>query len=407
MSKRHRTLKPLPHGGLFAAIAAALIAAGAARAADDGAKPVDTFNYVLGTQTIGAKYQFTEKARLVETAEAIRAMGSNLIKFSMSRRRGQRDGQPKPERINSLTDLAAKDPSIRKILDMPFAHYHIWAYCFGSGRWNDGLSSAEVFAEYREMHALAQHLLKTYSGTGKTFLLGHWEGDWHLHANYDAKKDPPAVRIRSMIDWLNIRQKAVDDAKRDTKHRDVELYHYTEVNLVRKAIAGGKCLTNSVLPHTNVDFVSYSCYDTINAARGNVRAPLHAALNYIESKLPAKPGIDGKRVFIGEYGFPLQTAGTPQKQDAWARDTARAALQWGCPYVLYWQMYCNEIKDGKHRGFWLIDDKGREQPFYFTLQRFYGKAGAFVASFRKANGRPPTREEFIKRAAAVLVDPKE
>ena len=30
--------------------------------------PIDTFNYILGTQTIGVKYQFTEATRLVETA---------------------------------------------------------------------------------------------------------------------------------------------------------------------------------------------------------------------------------------------------------------------------------------------------------------------------------------------------
>jgi hypothetical protein len=66
-----------------------------------------------------------------------------------------------------------------------------------------------------------------------------------------------------MIEWLNVRQKAIDDAKRDTKHSDVNLFHYTEANLVQKGMKGGKCLVNDVLPHTSVDYVSYSSYDTI------------------------------------------------------------------------------------------------------------------------------------------------
>ena len=95
---------------------------------------------------------------------------------------------------------------------------------------------------------------------------------------------------------------------------------------------------NDVLPHTAVDYVSYSCYETINSHIGNVSKPLHDALNFIESKLPPKVDIHGKRVFIGEYGFSLEHTKTPQKQDLYARDVCRAALEWGCPFVLYWEM---------------------------------------------------------------------
>jgi hypothetical protein len=89
------------------------------------------------------------------------------------------------------------------------------------------------------MHVTAGKYQLT-SGTGKTFLLGHWEGDWYL--TRDAQDEPTPTKIRGMIDWLNIRQKAVDDAKRDTRHSDVHLFHYTEANLVQKGMKGGKCL---------------------------------------------------------------------------------------------------------------------------------------------------------------------
>jgi len=362
---------------------------------------IDTFNYVLGTQTIGIKYKFTEKTGLVETAERIHEMGSNILKFSMSRRSMEDHySLPKHSDIRSLVDLAEKEPSVRAVLDMPFAYYHIWIYSFAHNNtaWLDGLSEKERDEEYEEIYNLAKYLLRVYSDTGKTFLLGHWEGDWYLHPNYNPKQNPTPKAIRSMIEWLNIRQKAIDDAKRDTIHSGVNLYHYTEVNLVQKGMKGGKCMVNDVLPHTKVDYVSYSSYDTINPHMGQAGKALHDALDYIESRLPPKAGIQGKRVFIGEYGFPLELTKTPQKQDIYCRDVCRAALEWGCPFVLYWEIYCNENPKGKHRGFWLIDDKNRKQPFYYTLQSYYKDMKRIVVEFRKEHGRLPTNNEFQKKA---------
>src|SRR6185503_7792894 len=259
-------------------------------------------------------------------------------------------------------------------------------------------SEKERNEEYEEIHAFAKYLLEVYSGTGKTFLLGHWEGDWHLINSYNPNEVPAPTKIQGMIAWLNVRQKAIDDAKRDTKSSDVNLYHYTEVNLVQKGMKGGKCLVNDVLPHTAVDYVSYSCYETIYPHMGNVSKPLHDALDYIESKLPPKVGIQGKRVFIGEYGFSLEHTKTPQKQDLYARDVCRAALEWGCPFALYWEMYCNDNPEGRHRGFWLIDDKNRKQPFYYTLRSYYENMKRIAAEFKKEHGRLPTDNELRKKA---------
>ncbi|MEM9398657.1 MAG: hypothetical protein AAF984_00470 [Verrucomicrobiota bacterium] len=364
---------------------------------------IDTTNYVLGTQTIGVKYQFTEKTTLVETAERILAMGSNLLKFAMSERyKGKLYGLPPRDDIQSLTDLAHKEPSMKAVLDMPFAYYLIWVNTFAPVRWQDGFSKAERDATYGEIKALATYLLTTYQGTGKTFLLGHWEGDWLLHQGTDRTKDPTPEAIKGMIDWLNVRQEAIDDAKREVPVDGISLYHYTEVNLVAKGMKGGKCLVNDVLPHTTLDYVSYSSYDTTKPNKDNVREALQKALDYIESKLPSKPGFQGKRVFIGEYGLPLAAAGTPEKQDEFARDVCLSAVEWGCPFVLYWELYCNEKINGKHRGVWLIDDTNLEQPFYHTLSNYYTGMKRAVAAFKVKHGRNPTNEELRKKAIAVL-----
>ena len=95
--------------------------------AGDAAGP-NTFNYVIGTQTFSPAYQFTKQTRLVETAEAIRAMGSTAIKFELSPRYARPNGNvPHPmASVHSLTELARDEPSHRRVLDMPFTHFVLW-----------------------------------------------------------------------------------------------------------------------------------------------------------------------------------------------------------------------------------------------------------------------------------------
>lgn len=357
---------------------------------------IDTFNYAVGTQTFAALYQFSKEPRLVETAKVILDMGSNTIKFHMATDSAYWNAKEEPT-IGSLMELARDDAAHRQVLDMPFANYIIWAYPFCNVPFCQPLSDEDKTKEYKEMYEFASYLLKTYTGTFKTFYLGHWEGDWYLHENSDPNAYVPKPKTQGMIDWLNARQKAIDDAKRRTAHHDVQVYNYAEVNLVTNAIEGKRCMTNDVIPKTNVDFVSYSSYDTQDTPEG-----LKAALDYIESKLPAKPGIAGKRVFIGEYGFPKQTV-SPEVQDEKSRQVMRTGLDWGCPFVLYWQMYNNEVdKDGKQCGFWMIDDKNVKQPIYYTHQRFYAWARKYVADFTKREGRAPTFDEYRKAAVKWL-----
>lgn len=381
------------------------IAAGApAPAAGSPATPVpDASPYVLGTQTFGASYQFTTKPLLEETAQAILELGSNVIKFGMGANYAQAKGgnvrEPRAE-VHSLRDLAALEPTHKRVLELPFAHYLIWVYPFAEGWWKDGYAPDIAARQSKEIYDLTCHLLQTYSGTGKTFYLGHWEGDWHLRDGYDTRTDEgiTPTRIQGMVDWLNARQQAVEAARRDTPHTAVQVWNYVEVNLVRLAMEGRRSVTNDVLPKTNVDFVSYSSYDTQAEPQ-----TLTAALSYIESKLPPKAEITGKRVFIGEYGFP-QANHSPAEQDRLARQVQRAALAWGCPFALYWEIYNNEVdKDGRQRGFWLIDDKGAKQPAYETHQRFYEWARAYRAGVLQSRGRPASFDEF-RRAAVDWLD---
>ena len=359
---------------------------------------VDRFNYILGTQAIGGKYQFTSQDPLVESAEVIRDMGASCMKFDLRPKQKQYPG------AHSLVELARDEPSHRKVLDMPFANFQLWAEPFANTSWKQGFSKTHAELEYQEMYALVEHLLKTYSGTGKTFYLGHWEGDNLLRGSISKTADAQMTpeRVQGMIDWLTTRQRAVDDAKRDTPHQDVEVWHYTELNHPTISMREGRpSLVNQVLPKVPVDFVSYSAYDVTNEPKPE---KIKAVLSYIESQLMPKAGISGRRVFIGEYGYSVFHNGkphhSPQEQDRLSLITMQAALEWGCPFILYWELYNNELDpDGQQRGFWMIDDKGVKQPIYETHCLYYQWARRFVKGFTTRTGKPPAEAEF--RAAAA------
>lgn len=364
--------------------------------------PADQHNYVLGVQTISPSYRLTTLDSLTETARGIRDLGCTNIKLKLGSDYPKTyPGVAPVDDVRSLSDLITRVPAMRGVFDMPFRNYVLWMYPFSGGPWDHGLSVADAQAEYREVYSFARLLLTRYNGTGKRFYLGHWEGDWLLHAGYDPNREPAPDTVRGMIQWLNNRQKAVDDAKQAVPHHDVDVFVYTEVNLVQKAMQGGTTVTNSVLPKTNVDYVSYSCYDSQQGDGEVLRACLRKALDYIESRVPPKAGVPGKRVFIGEFGFPSASVG-PAKQAAQSVQVLRASLEWGCPFAFYWEFYNNEVKDGRQLGFWLIDDKGAKQPVYDAFAAYLKQSRAYVDKVARDTGKVPSDDTFRRYALGVL-----
>tara|TARA_R110002126_G_scaffold291762_1_gene457091 strand:- start:19021 stop:20301 length:1281 start_codon:yes stop_codon:yes gene_type:complete len=380
---------------------------------------INAFNYAIGTQTVGSKYKFTDETMLVETASEIKKMGSNLLKFSMHARYCTENyGLPKNDNITSLTKLATLEPSVKEVLDMDFKYYHIWTYAFSQNtpeptdkkddtaqiKFINGFSKTYDDALYKEIYEFTSHLLKTYNKSGKVFYLGNWEGDWHLRSDYDRTKPVNEKTLEGMIQWAKTRQKAIDDAKRDVIHNDVEVYHYIEVNLVRKAIEEqeAKVVANSIVNVVNPDFVSYSSYDATNPyqTEESLSEALTKSLDYLEAQLTPKKGLPkGKRVWIGEYGSPsIKYDDTMQNlRSIW---TIKASLKWGTPFILYWEMYNNEIKkETKEQvGYWLIDDKGKKQPIWHTHNQFYKESKTYLQDYIQTNGVVPEFDEFAKNA---------
>ncbi len=380
---------------------------------------IKSFNFALSTQTVGAKYKFTEETMLVETAKQIKAMGSNLLKFSMHPRYCTENyNLPKNDNITSLTKLATLEPSVKEVLDMGFKFYHIWVYGFSQyspepkGAKDDttqikfinGYPEQYQKALYNEIYEFSTYLLTKFSGSGKVFYLGNWEGDWHLRSDYDRTKPVNENTLKGMTKWAQIRQQAIDDAKRNVEHNDVEVYHYIEVNLVKKALNDphAKVVANSIVNVVNPDYVSYSSYDATNPYKNeeDLNKNLTWSLDYLESQLSPKDNLpDGKRVWIGEYGNPsMKYSDEDQnKRSIW---TIKTALEWGTPFILYWEMYNNEVKSntGEHVGYWLIDHQGHKQPIWHTHHNYYKESKSFLQRYYDKNKRMPSFDTYRKEA---------
>ncbi|HYG35149.1 MAG TPA: DUF2341 domain-containing protein [Clostridia bacterium] len=380
-----------------------LLLSGIAHAVTLSDPEVDNFNVRIGTQIFAPKYHFTTNSSLVEAADLMREMGSDVIKFYVSKNVSPY-GIKLPSSATSLTTLTRFEPSYRRVFDMPFRHYVLWAYCFSApsdAYWKNGISSGQAQSEYNEMYAFASYLLTTYNNSGKSFYLGHWEGDWYLLPNYDASVNPSTNTIRGMIDWLNIRQKAIDDAMQKVPHTNVAVYVYTEANRVRDAMVNGPAnnqrVINAVVPGvTNLDFVSWSSYDGMDLPTG----VLWATLNYMETRMPTNKAaaIQGRRVFIGEYGW----GGTrdSKAQEPVTRDYIRRLLPWSPRFILFWQMYDNE-----GRAYWLVDSNHVKTPCFYLHQNFANRARLISAQFKETNGRLPNDSEISTLTTPLLSAP--
>lgn len=365
------------------------------------------FSLSVGTQTIGGKYQFTDEPLLVETAKVIRGMGSDTLKITVSKWYPETYHIEERDDIQTALDLITREPSYRAVFDMPFRNTMFWLYPFADQytAFDTGsIPEEEAEGIYEEMYEVTEYLLKKYSGTGRHFWIGNWEGDWHLTKVYDFDVDASPTAIKGAIEWFRLREKAVADAIRETPHEEVYVHFYIEICQVQKAIEEERpAIVNEVLPHIKTDYVSWSSYDTTRRAgelggeRG--RRMVFEALDYIEAHLP-ESDIEGKRVFIGEYGYKHEWVRDPDIQEKYTAELIKWGLEWGCPFILYWQIYCNEFREdlGQHRGFWLINKEGTKLPVWHLHKNFLTKARAWVDAFQDEKGRMPTQEEYLSVA---------
>jgi len=343
---------------------------------------------IIGVTHVNGQYHLTDKDFLNEGADQILSLGSRVIKVWFDKPSDSYRFNSQWPGAGSMVETA-QSPYFRKLFDKPFTTYILMCFSMGrpGGYFRDGLTDEQRADEQKQFYALAKCLLTTYKGSGKTFVLQHWEGDWLIRGNFNKDVDPEPKAIQGMIDWLNARQAGVDQARQELGQtgpaRDgrahVRVYHAAEVNRVVASMEQGRPgLVNAVLPHTKLDLVSYSAWDS---ATEHFQDPnvLRRALDFIAANTPDSPDFGDRNVYIGEFGMPENEFSAGQIQKA-IPNAVNTALDWGCPYIVYWQLYCNELRPGKGpppvknnddvRGFWLIKpdgSKARTWDYFYSL----------------------------------------
>jgi hypothetical protein len=381
--------------------------------------PVESYPHPLASQQFGTQYSFGQDGiRTVDYARATLRQGNGIVKFRLSNKYSNTDGFTAQSGINSLVELVRDHPEMKTILDMPLTDYVFWVSTFAVPSWqsqldDNGLKPDKATQIYYEIYNMVVYLLETYSGTGKRFYIGNWEGDWMLSGEYrNDITNLPQNRIQGMIDWANIRQEAVDAAKANTAHSDVDVWFYLEMNKADWMRNGDPCVVNSVIPQMpKLDMISISSY-SMHKDNGNVppTSRVHSDLDQINALFDSKPdsSIPGSRLMIGEYGWIYNDDYSNLTEFAQRHiTTARSFLTWPggtLRFLLQWQFFNQALKDNS------IDSKEMSQigpnndvrPLYYMHENFLRTMRRWVDDFYWRNQVLPSDAAYVAQANQVL-----
>jgi hypothetical protein len=219
----------------------------------------------------------------------------------------------------------------------------------------------QIYDEYRQ---LAETIMKAFSGSGRVFIIGHWEGDNQVYcgSSYEFEvrdekrwaclEEHPEIRMAGFTEWLKIRQEAIAEGRRRAiaaGATNVEIYHAVEFNTIfnLRKVSGATMrskefegVLSAVIPSVHPDICSYSAWESVNRNR-----LVKDVQDIVKACAPAA-------VVIGEIG----TKDKPDKRyPKMAADLA--TLKESVPLVFFWQAF--EGAAAKDPGFGLFDKTGK------------------------------------------------
>ena len=367
----------------------------------NGAKIPDDIKFRLGAAHVAGKYYLTDEPFMIEGCKAIQHLGLGIVKLWLQ-------GDPEGEYpYNSKWNLAdhstsldiVSHPYFKTVFDMPFKVFVLSV----SSKTNLQKAWEQPTTDYSEeensMYKLAKYLLVTYRNRDIVFILQNWEGDWLLRdgTGPDAQWTPDLYptnitkRCNVMINWFKARQAGIEHARNEVGKTKCNIYHAIEVNKVLDCKKGVPGLTSDVLPYVKTDLVSWSCYDGMANP-----VDLWRGIEYIKENMKPTGVFPGTPVMIGEIGIPENEGtvfGIPAQAGKIVKDelikrwdnAISVFLAQDIPYVIQWEVYCNEpksdVKDtlvhttDEMRGFWLIRPDGTESYSASYLKRLVQNAG--------------------------------
>ena len=351
------------------------------------------FKNRIGATHVGGKYYFTEEPYIIEGCKKLHDMGYGVAKLWFYKDVG---GYPYNSEWNLSKDITLKElashPYYKACFDMDFK-----TFVLNVGGAGVNTTDETATKEEQEIYELTKYLLDEYKDREMEFVLANWEGDWIMrggtgdNARWSRKSgelvqavdgDRRTVlvpsdslqRINNMQKWFTARQNGVEKARMENPNSKCKVYHAVEANKVMDSMNGIPGIVNYVLPGIKVDMVSWSCYDALSTIGIDNGLMLYKGISYIKENMNPTEYMKGqKKVFLGEIGIPEQRYPGLMEEDKIVKnwDTYVAVcLAQDVPYLIHWELYCNEPKDealrslndvrktDEMRGFWLIRPDG-------------------------------------------------
>jgi len=335
---------------------------------------------------------------LTQAREHSTALGSRVFRFYLGCRYDYVNPVMAPQRFNhpdalSPTAILSTVDYYRAVLDDPALEtIMLTVYsCANYGGGPDDINLQRPWSEREhsmvadQIGELSDWLYEHYGDERKTIILANNETDEKLRdiANYTGSMELAATNMRS---WLTARQQAISAARQRHPGANLKLFHAVEVSLVNLALRESDGVFNKtsrpgvnalsqVVPDIKFDLVSYSAYESTNSpfetqnpdappaeTKERLRRDLERIREHAQSSVTetGQAAFGDRFVMIGELGYSrdrfehLPTGGLkPRLKSALA-----AALDWGCPYIVLWQVFDAPRQGNEAWGFGLYDAAG-------------------------------------------------
>jgi len=216
-------------------------------------------------------------------------------------------------------------------------------------------TTANTATVTQEYYDLAMYLYQTYKNTGKKFIIDNWEGDNDLYcgqgysyatdvsfrtncdANYKTTYNGNTSvndSIIGMKDWLAARTAGIKNAGITAATQGltgVTVSSAGDMSIVKALHANGfKSMMYDVLPGLNLDYVSYSAYESIN--NSNPATTLTTDIQTIKS-------ITGNNnIIVGEFGYSADQVGLTNAQN-YLKQVAQNISSAGATYGIIWDLF--------------------------------------------------------------------
>lgn len=377
-------------------------------------QPISPYGYdlkdVIGATNWGGLYNFTEMDYLNEGANFVaNDLGSSVYKVSLANHYKEMypfNANWGTNSINSMVDLA-KSPAYSELFsNSKIKTYVLIAYEFVYCPWervvteNYELADLEMYYEYvrTEFANLTRHLLTTYMGTDKVFVLSNWEGDNAYGAIYDmCTTDEQRQKLTdAYVGYINARQDGIIRGRKEvSSNTTTKVYGNFEINHIGQNIPyvpNRWRLVDVAVPYTYCDLYSISdWYTYLQHENSNYMFPLESLLDQLYSAVqsnlsytnpstyPKLSDFNGKKnIMITEFGYDENTDSQFNER---LQHEVETAIEWGVYKLIYWCAYSNvrldagteRPKNEEVQGLWLVKPDGTFSDAFWYFKSLINK----------------------------------